>query len=102
MEYEERKIALGYILNPWRGPTTLFPLAHFWSSLSLSRSGGPSCVLSEKEDFVCFVNGLMEQRDRIVALSLEGKGYSFLKSPGSFGKISGFLTQEFSFDDSLG
>lgn len=35
------------------------------------------CVLSEKEEFVCFVNGLMEQRDRIVALSLEGKGYSF-------------------------
>ena len=30
------KMALGYILNPWRGPTTLFPLAYFWSSLSLS------------------------------------------------------------------
>ena len=72
-------MALGYILNPWRGPTTLFPLAYFWSSLSLDPGAllVHLCVLSEKEEFVCFVNGLMEQRDRIAALSLEGKGYSF-------------------------
>ena len=34
--------------------------------------------------------------------SLSKEKATVFKSPGSFGKISGFLTREFSFDDSLG
>lgn len=58
---------------------------------SLSLDPGALLVFFLKKISACFVNGLWSNADRIVALSLEGKGYSFLKSPEA-GKISGFLT----------
>lgn len=77
--------SVGIYFKSMAGPTTLFPLAHFW--FSPSRSGGPSLVFFQKR-FVCFVNGLMSNAIALLPLSLEGKGYSFLKSPGSWKDLS--------------
>lgn len=70
-------MTLGDIVNMWPAPPLPF-LQFGVLSFDLGALLVRTCVLFENGEFVCcFANGLMEQRNPTVALSLEGKDYSF-------------------------
>ena len=94
-------MALGYILNSWRGPTTLSSSSLL--EFSLSRSGGPSCsslcsFCKRRVRLFCqWALGATQSRCRLLS---RRKGLQFLKESRKLWKDPRLSNSGISFDDS--